>query len=104
HRLWLSSHIYVAALLDEWNMTSCKPASTPFPYRIAKMPPPPPNSLPGITNDELIPKYQHLVGCFLYLAIATQPGLSYYAMWLGQFNSKPTRFHFLAAKHVLRYL
>jgi len=25
-------------------------------------------------------------------------------MWLGQFNSKPSRAHFLAAKHVLRYL
>ena len=25
-------------------------------------------------------------------------------MWLGQYNSKPTRAHFLAAKHVLRYL
>ena len=25
-------------------------------------------------------------------------------MWLGQFNSKPTRAHFLSAKHVLRYL
>ena len=32
------------------------------------------------------------------------PDLSYYAMWLGQFNAKPTRAHFLAAKHVLRYL
>src|ERR1700678_911615 len=25
-------------------------------------------------------------------------------MWLGQFNSKPSRVHFLAAKHVLQYL
>ncbi len=25
-------------------------------------------------------------------------------MWLGQFSSKPTRAHFLATKHVLRYL
>lgn len=42
-----------------------------------------------------------------FLAIATRPNISYDAivtMWLGQFNSKPTRAHFLAAKHVLRYL
>jgi hypothetical protein len=49
--------------------------------------------------------HQRLVGCLLYLAIATRPDISYYAMWLGQFNnSMPTRAHFLAAKHVLRYL
>jgi hypothetical protein len=30
--------------------------------------------------------------------------IAYYAMWLGQFSSKPTRSHMLAAKHVLRYL
>ena len=25
-------------------------------------------------------------------------------MWLGQYNARPTRAHFLIAKHVLRYL
>jgi len=45
-----------------------------------------------------------LVGCLLYLAIATRPDIAYYAMWLGQFNASPSRAHFLAAKHVLRYL
>ena len=45
-----------------------------------------------------------MVGCLLYLAIATRPDISYYAMWLGQFNAAPTRAHFLTAKHVLRYL
>ena len=40
----------------------------------------------------------------MYLAIASRPDLSYYAMWLGQFNALPSRSHFLVAKHVLRYL
>jgi hypothetical protein len=68
------------------------------------MSPAPANALPDVSDVDLIPKYQCLVGCLLYLAIATRPDLSYYAMWLGQFNAKPTRAHFLAAKHVLRYL
>jgi Reverse transcriptase (RNA-dependent DNA polymerase) len=104
-RLWLSSHVYVAELLEEWNLTSCRAVSTPFPTNLtSSLSPAPANALPDVSDVDLIPKYQRLVGCLLYLAIATRPDLSYYAMWLGQFNAKPTRAHFLAAKHVLRYL
>jgi len=65
---------------------------------------PSPNAVPDVSDNDLLPKYQRLVGCLLYLAIATRPDIAYYAMWLGQFNSKPSRSHFLLAKHVLRYL
>ena len=27
HHLWLSSHVYIAELLEEWNLTDCRPAS-----------------------------------------------------------------------------
>ena len=103
-KLWLSSHVYVSALLDEWNMASCKPASTPFPLGTPAPVLAPLNSLPDVSDAELVPLYQRLVGCLLYLAIATRPDVSYYAMWLGQYNASPTRAHFLLAKHVLRYL
>ena len=103
-KIWLSSHVYVSDLLDEWNLSSCKPASTPFPAGISPLSPAPVNSLPDISDADLVPRYQRLVGCLLYLAISTWPDISYYAMWLGQYNSAPTRAHFLAAKHVLRYL
>ena len=103
-QLWLSSNVYVSELLDEWNLSSCKSALTPFPSNIMELPPAPPNSLPDISDADLAPKYQRLVGCLLYLVVATRPDIAYYAMWLGQFNAKPSRTHFLAAKHVLRYL
>ena len=103
-RLWLSSHVYVSELLDDWNLSSCKPASTPFPSNLMDLTTAPSNSLPDLSDADLIPKYQRIVGCLLYLAIATRPDISYYAMWLGRFNAKPSRRHFLAAKHVLRYL
>jgi hypothetical protein len=101
-RIWLSSHLYVLELLDEWNLSSCRQALTPFPSTINE--PAPLNSLPSISDADITPKYQRLVGCLLYLAIATRPDIAYYAMWLGQFNASPSRAHFLAAKHVLRYL
>ena len=103
-RLWLSSHVYIAELLSEWNLTTCRSASTPFPSALPDLLSAPPNSLPALSDADLLHQYQRLVGCLLYIAITTRPDLSYYAMWLGQFNASPTRAHFLVAKHVLRYL
>lgn len=40
----------------------------------------------------------------MYLGVSTCPDIAYYAMWLGQFSSKPTQSHMLAAKHILHYL
>lgn len=101
HRLWLSSHLYVSELLEEWNLSSCKSASTPLPSNIMDVQSAPPNSLPNISDEDLTPKYQCIVGCLLYLAVSTWPDLAYCMMW--QFNAKPSCTHFLAAKHVLRY-
>ena len=100
----MSSHLYVTELLDEWNLGSCKPASTPFPSNLLDLPVAPLNSLPDISDADLLSKFQRIVGCLLYLAISTRPDIAFYAMWLGQFNASPTRRHLLAAKHVLRYL
>ena len=104
-RLWLSLHLYVSELLMDWNMANCRPASTPLaPPSSITSSPVPPNALPDISDDELKPKYQRLVGCLLYLAIMTRPDIAFASMWLGQFSSKPCCSHFLAAKHVLHYL
>ena len=84
-QLWLSSHVYVAELLEEWNLTSCRAVSTPFPANFSSsLSIAPTNALPDVSDVDLLPKYQRLVGCLLYLAIATRPDLPYYAMWLGQ--------------------
>ena len=101
-RLWLSSHVYVAELLNDWNMSSCRPASTPL--ASSPLPAATGNSLPDISDADLKEKYQRLVGCLIYLAVSTRPDIAFASMWLGKFSANPTRSHFLAAKHVLRYL
>ena len=103
-KIWLSSHVYISELLAEWNLTSCRIAPTPFPSNFSDFSSISYTSLPSISDADLVPQYQRLVGCLLYLAIATRPDLSFYAMWLGQYNATPTRGHLLVAKHVLRYL
>lgn len=40
----------------------------------------------------------------MYLVIATRPDLAYAVSYLSQFNQNPKKQHWLAAKHVLRYL
>ena len=52
----------------------------------------------------MLPQYQPLVGCLLCLAILNRPDITYYLMWLGQYNACPTCAYFLIAKHVLQYL
>ena len=103
-KIWLSSHVYIMELLEEWNLTSCRKASTPFPSNFSNLPIAPPTSLPSISDADLVLQYQHLVSCLLYLAIATHSDISFYPMWLGQFNATPTRNHLLIAKHILCYL
>jgi hypothetical protein len=76
---------------------------TPFLYKFTVQKQP--TTLPDIlSNDDLLTKYQRLVGCLMYLGVSTCPNIAYYVMWPGQFSSKPTRSHMLAAKHVLCYL
>ena len=103
-RLWLSSHLYIAELLKEWNLSNATYPKTPFPSNISEQHAVPHNALPQIADSDLLAQYQHVVGCLMYLAVTTRPDIAYYAMWLGRFSSNPSRFHMLTAKHVLRYL
>ena len=64
--------------------------ATPFPYKIANKIAALPNALLEISDDELMSKYQCLVGCLMYLAVVTWSDIAYHAMWLGSFSAKPT--------------
>ena len=77
-RLWFSPRIYISELLEEWNLASCRPSTTPFPSSMPDLSSAPPNSLPDISDADLLPQYQCLVGCLLYLAISTCPDIVYY--------------------------
>ena len=47
--------------------------------------------------------YQQLIGSLMYL-VNTRPDLSFAVNTLGQFMVEPRRVHWIAAKHVLRYI
>lgn len=48
--------------------------------------------------------YQQLIGCLMYLTVATRPDLAYAVSVLSQFNTCYSEEHWIAAKRVLRYL
>ena len=102
-KLWLSQKSYCIDLLRSWNLSNCTPASTPMTTKLYQLEPAP-TSLPHISDDDIKPLFQKLVGSLIYLAICTRPDISYAAMSLGQYNANPTRAHLLAVKRVLRYL
>ncbi|XP_073816655.1 ecdysteroid phosphate phosphatase isoform X1 [Musca autumnalis] len=90
---------YVNELLEKWQMTECKPTSTP--------------SMNGMVLEKCskenccgydVNKYQSLIGALNYLSVYSRPDITHIVSKLAQFNSHPEKEHFIAAKHVLRYL
>lgn len=83
-------------ILENAGLLGCKPVSTPL--------------RPGLVlsqgKDERLPEpdsYQRLVGQLLYLSLP-RPDLSQATQQLSKFVSRPTKSHWNAAIHVLKYL
>ncbi|CZS90381.1 uncharacterized protein RCO7_14004 [Rhynchosporium graminicola] len=51
-----------------------------------------------------IEKFQQVIGCLLFLTLATRPDITYAIIKLARFSSNPSDTYILAAKNVLRYL
>jgi hypothetical protein len=99
-QLWMHQEDYIVYVLQEHSMSQCNPVSLPmdsnFPFGC-------PTDVHLHVND-LDTDYQKLVGKLLYLAMYTQPDIAHTVMRLAQNNSSPELCHYMAAKHVLRYL
>ena len=103
-KLWILQRPLLIDLLQSWNMLNCTSSNIPLSQPIHKLPPPPPNSIPDVRDDEILINYQCLVGSLTYLAICTHPDIAHAAMALSQFNAKLNHAHLLAAKGILYYL
>ena len=87
---------YATDLLQKFNMSTCKPCSTPF------------VSLSRLRKDDGIllsdpTHFRSLVGGLQYLTF-TRPDLSYAVNHICQFMHQPTDQHLIAAKRILRYV
>jgi hypothetical protein len=95
----ISQELYVEALLDRFGMADCSPCKTPFPSGSKPVP---------ATDAEVAAARHHpyaaIVGCLLYPSTISQADLAQATSVLSRFISRGSEAHYLAAKHLLRYL
>jgi hypothetical protein len=79
-------------------MTDCKPMATPMVMNLKKL------KETSSDSGEIDPHlYKQLIGSLMYL-VNTRPDICYEVSVLSQFMSQSRQTHWIATKHVLRYL
>ena len=92
----------VEKILQLFQMEDCNPVSTPL--NIGTNLGLSEEKKKGDKEWDLKKHFQQLVGCLLHLSNTSRPDISYSATMLARYMHKPTKQHWRAAKHVLRYL
>jgi hypothetical protein len=96
--IFLSQGKYTVEILKKFGMTDCKSMPTPMVMDLKKM------NEASTDSGEIDPHlYRQLIGSLMYL-VNTRPDICYAVNVLSQFMSQPRQTHWIAAKHVLRYL
>jgi hypothetical protein len=87
---------YICKMLEKFDMADCKPRYTPCEQKV---------DCSSESEETVDPtKYREVVGSLVYAMTCTRPDLSYVVTKLSQHLNRPLRSHWVAAKHVLRYL
>lgn len=87
---------YISNLLGKFDMSNCKPVSTPMEINLKLEP-----TSPG---EEVQVPYQELVGSLTWLSTCTRPDIAFATNRLASYNNAPSEAHWKALKRILRYL
>ena len=98
NEIFLSQGRYTIDILRRFGMMDCKSMSTSMTMNLKKL-----NDV--VVDSDLVDPtvYRQLVGSLMYL-VNTRPDICFAVSTLGQFMCEPRQMHWVAAKHVLRYL
>ncbi|XP_052562530.1 uncharacterized protein LOC120429306 [Culex pipiens pallens] len=99
----LDQEKYVEAILSRFQMTDCKPVSSPMNVSEKLTRDTCPSTDQELERMKSVP-YQEAVGCLMYLAQSTRPDICYAVNILSRFNSNPGEKHWCGVKHLFRYL
>jgi hypothetical protein len=95
NQIFLGQRKYAMDILRRFEMTDCRPMSTPMTMNLKKL-----DAFESkLVNPTL---YQQLIGSLMYL-VNTRPDICFVFNTLSQFMVEP-RVHWVAVKQVLRYL
>jgi len=92
---------YINRVLDRFEMTDSQQRSTPMETGYK------PHAIRVEDGEKPyldISNYQKAIGSVLYAALGTRPDITYAITVLGRYAAKPSVFHWVAVKHLLRYL
>ena len=94
--IFLGQGKYTVNILSRFHMGDCRPMPTPMITNWKKL---------HASDSELVDPtlYRQLIGSLMYL-VNTRPNICFAVNTLSQFMVEPRRVHWVAAKHVLRYL
>jgi len=101
--LTLSQRQYILDILERFQMSDCKPVSTPLDPSVRLSASMSPQSAADTKFMESVP-YIQAVGALMYLAVATRPDIAFAVGVLARFNKNPGLLHWKAVKHLFRYL
>ena len=91
----LHQTIYANEVLKRFQMHESKPVSTPFTKLDSS----------EEANDEVDKElYMKFLGSVMFLSVGTRPDISYAVNVLARAMQQPTKAHWTAAKHLLRYI
>eukprot|EP00253_Pinus_taeda_P011309 PITA_11309 len=87
---------YIVDILGRFHMEDCRPMSTPMITNSNKL---------HASDSELVDPtlYRQLIGSLMYL-VNTRPDICFAVNTMSQFVCEPKKVHWVAAKHILRYL
>lgn len=91
----------IESVLERFNMADCKPASTPLPQD-TKLTRASDAEAYSFACEKL--PYRNGVGSLMYLSQCTRPDIAYAVGVLSQHLDRPSKAHWNAFNHVLRYL
>jgi hypothetical protein len=103
HTISLSQRQYIINVLECFGMSDCKPVLTPMDPSLSLTSDMCPKTEEDVAEMRNVP-YLVAVGSLMYLATTTRPDIAYTVGVLGRFNHNPGPRHWLAVKHLLRYL
>jgi hypothetical protein len=94
--VFLGQGKYAIEILQKFGMMDCKSMDTPMNADIRKV---------KVPDSDLVDPslYRQLIGSLMYL-VNTRPDICFAVNTLSQFQVEPRQEHWIAAKHVLRYI